>query len=123
MKRILKLLWMIFFKHYVKLNLHLEPLLRPFKTAGKISCDVKDNLPSCIFYIDRLMLYMYYRPKGFVDCGDRQNLIYQRIMFLVDQVSNETSPPVTCLLEGPSGRYLPYFILKVDYPSYAFSNV
>nr|VDD50228.1 unnamed protein product [Brassica oleracea] len=43
------------------------------------------------------------RPKGFVDCGDRQNLIYQRIMFLVDQVSNETSPPVTCLLEGPSG--------------------
>ncbi|CAH8316773.1 unnamed protein product [Eruca vesicaria subsp. sativa] len=43
------------------------------------------------------------RPKGFVDCGDRQNLIYKRIMFLVDQVSNETSPPVTCLLEGPSG--------------------
>ncbi|KAG2239106.1 hypothetical protein Bca52824_089966 [Brassica carinata] len=43
------------------------------------------------------------RPKGFVDCGDRQNLIYQRIMFLVDQVSNETGPPVTCLLEGPSG--------------------
>ncbi|CAN6915904.1 unnamed protein product [Brassica oleracea] len=43
------------------------------------------------------------RPKGFVDCGDRQNLIYKRIMFLVEQVSNETSPPVTCLLEGPSG--------------------
>ncbi|KAL0835544.1 hypothetical protein Bca101_087433 [Brassica carinata] len=46
------------------------------------------------------------RPKGFVDCGDRQNLIYQRIMFLVDQVSNETGPPVTCLLEGPSGSFL-----------------
>ncbi|CAE6182417.1 unnamed protein product [Arabidopsis arenosa] len=43
------------------------------------------------------------RPKGFVDCGDRQNLIYERVMFLVDQVVNERSPPVTCLLEGPSG--------------------
>ncbi|KAL0874078.1 hypothetical protein Bca101_023783 [Brassica carinata] len=46
------------------------------------------------------------RPKGFVDCGDRQNLIYKRIMFLVEQVSSETSPPVTCLLEGPSGSFL-----------------
>ncbi|KAF3602108.1 hypothetical protein F2Q69_00034455 [Brassica cretica] len=59
----------------------------------------------------RLMLYMYYRPKGFVDCGDRQNLIYQRIMFLVDQVSNETGPPVTCLLEGPSGSVIIWQLL------------
>ncbi|EFH46127.1 predicted protein [Arabidopsis lyrata subsp. lyrata] len=43
------------------------------------------------------------RPKGFLDCGDKQNFIYERVMFLVDQVANDRSPPVTCLLEGPSG--------------------
>ncbi|CAN8275346.1 unnamed protein product [Cochlearia groenlandica] len=42
------------------------------------------------------------RPKGFVDCGDRQKLIYERVMFLVEQDS-ETSVPVTCLLNGPRG--------------------
>ncbi|KFK28754.1 hypothetical protein AALP_AA7G042300 [Arabis alpina] len=46
----------------------------------------------------------HYRPKGFVDCGDRQKLIYERVMFLVEQVKvNERGPPVTCLLHGPSG--------------------
>ncbi|CAH2045375.1 unnamed protein product [Thlaspi arvense] len=44
------------------------------------------------------------RPKGFVDCGDRERLIYERVMYLVEQVKvNERGPPVTCLLEGPSG--------------------
>lgn len=52
-----------------------------------------------------LQTCIYNRPKGFVDCGDRQKLIYERVMFLVEQVKvNERSPPLTCLLHGPSGR-------------------
>ena len=43
-----------------------------------------------------------------VDSGDRHNHIYKRAMLLVEQVKVSTrSPLVTCLLEGPSGRYLP----------------
>lgn len=41
-----------------------------------------------------------------VDCGDRHKHIYQRAMLLVEQVKvSKGSPLVTCLLEGPSGRY------------------
>ncbi|XP_010439434.1 PREDICTED: vesicle-fusing ATPase-like [Camelina sativa] len=44
------------------------------------------------------------RPQGFVDCGDRQKLIYERVMFLVEQAKvNERSRLSTCLLYGPSG--------------------
>lgn len=54
-----------------------------------------------------------------MDCGDKQNFIYERVMFLVDQVANDRSPPVTCLLEGPSGRYLTYFFLKKTHTFFA----
>lgn len=48
-----------------------------------------------------------------MDCGDRQRLIYERVMFLIEQVKAEgRGPPVTCLLHGPSGRYLSYFMVK-----------
>lgn len=41
-----------------------------------------------------------------INCGDRHNHIYQRAMLLVEQVKvSKGSPLVTCLLEGPSGRY------------------
>lgn len=41
-----------------------------------------------------------------VDCGERNKHIYQRAMLLVEQVKvSKGSPLVTCLLEGPSGRY------------------
>ncbi|CAA7061666.1 unnamed protein product [Microthlaspi erraticum] len=45
------------------------------------------------------------RPNGFVDCGDRQRLIYESVMFLVERVKakGRGGPPVTCLLHGPSG--------------------
>ena len=46
------------------------------------------------------------RLNGMVDCGDRNKHIYQRAMLLVEQVKvSKGSPLVTCLVEGPSGRY------------------
>ncbi|KAG7541976.1 Aspartate decarboxylase-like domain superfamily [Arabidopsis thaliana x Arabidopsis arenosa] len=43
------------------------------------------------------------RPTGFVDCGDRQKLIYEKVMFLVKQVKVNKRSPLTCLLHGPNG--------------------
>ena len=45
-----------------------------------------------------------------VDCGARHEHIQQRTMLLAEQVKlSKGSPLVTCLLEGPSGRY-PFFL-------------
>lgn len=104
MKRILKLQWKIFFKHSMKLSLLLEPLLKTLKTAGTNLFESRSahNADMIISYI---LQHVNIRPKGFVDCGDRQKLIYERVMFLVEQVKvNERGPPVTCLLQGPNGR-------------------
>lgn len=46
-----------------------------------------------------------------MDCGDRHRHIYQRAMLLVEQVKvSKGSPLVTCLLEGPSGRYVTFHL-------------
>lgn len=56
-----------------------------------------------------------------VDCGGRHKHIYERAMLLVEQVKvSKGSPLVTCLLEGPSGRYassslLFLFLLKNNF--------
>lgn len=56
---------------------------------------------------------MIYRLNGMVDCGDRNKHIYERAMLLVEQVKvSKGSPLVTCLLEGPSGRYCMAFLFK-----------
>jgi hypothetical protein len=53
------------------------------------------------------------RLNGMVECGDRNKHIYQRAMLLVEQVKvSKGSPLVTCLLEGPSGRYCIVFLFK-----------
>jgi len=45
--------------------------------------------------------------RGIVDCGKPHKHIYQRVMLLVEQVKvSRGSPLVTCLLEGPAGRYI-----------------
>lgn len=50
-----------------------------------------------------------------MDCGDRQRLIHERVMFLVEQVKAVgIGPPVSCLLHGPSGRYLSCFMIKFE---------
>ncbi|KAG5546233.1 hypothetical protein RHGRI_018423 [Rhododendron griersonianum] len=51
------------------------------------------------------------RLNGMVDCGARHDHIYKRTMLLAEQVRvSRGSPLVTCLLEGPSGRYVPHFL-------------
>lgn len=46
------------------------------------------------------------RINGIVECGKRHAHIYRRTMLLAEQVKvSMGSPLVTCLLEGPSGRY------------------
>jgi vesicle-fusing ATPase len=47
-----------------------------------------------------------YRLRGMVDCGKAHRHLYERGMLLVEQVKvSKGSPLVTCLLEGPAGRY------------------
>lgn len=47
------------------------------------------------------------RINGMVECGQRHEHIYKRAMLLVEQVKvSKGSPLITCLLEGPSGRYV-----------------
>lgn len=57
--------------------------------------------------INVFILTNWCRLNGMVDCGDRHKHIYERAMLLVEQVKeSKGSPLLTCLLEGPSGRYV-----------------
>jgi hypothetical protein len=63
--------------------------------------------------VDNLIYYMVSRLNGMVDCGDRHNDIYGSAMLLVEQVKvSKGSQLITCLLEGPSGRYCMVFCLN-----------
>lgn len=56
---------------------------------------------------------MICRLNGFVECGDQNKENFQKAMLLVEQVKvSKGSPPFTCLLEGPSGRYYMVFYLN-----------
>ena len=59
-----------------------------------------------MFFEINVIYYVLCRLNGMVDCGGRHKHIYERAMLLVEQVKvSKGSPLVTCLLEGPSGRY------------------
>ena len=55
------------------------------------------------------------RLNGMVDCGARHEHIYKRTMLLAEQVRvSKGSPIITCLLEGPSGRSVPLFLVFIS---------
>ena len=50
---------------------------------------------------------MWARLNGMIDYGGKHRHIQDSLMMLVEQVKgSEHNPLLTCLLEGPRGRYL-----------------